>query len=178
MGRMVTKCVNFTHTLNSPLKIQLECSEGYVIAVSKVLKARREESIANINWCNSAEFSDSDCIHYEQYLTQTLKTMCNTKPLCTKTFIYAPNVKCRGTPIAGFYEIDYIHVEYICVRSEYFGHIWAFIKYSYLVLHSIKHRVPPNKYIYFRLEIALQELATIWNKSISCIALKVGHSCK
>ncbi len=116
--RTVTKCVNFTHTPDNPLRIQLECSEGYVIAVSRVLKARREESVANINWCNSAEFSDSDCIHYEKYLTQTLKSMCNTKSLCTQKFTNAANEKCQQNPPAGYYPIDYIHVEYNCVQSE------------------------------------------------------------
>ena len=110
--------MDFTHTVNNPLKIQLDCGEGSIISVISVLKARREESYANINWCNAAEFSVSDCIHYEDHLTQTLKSVCNTKPLCASSFISAANVECQMSAATGYYEINYIHVEYKCVRSK------------------------------------------------------------
>ncbi len=38
-----------------------------------------------------------------------------------------------------------------------------------------QHSFVPNRFIYFRLEILLQEVATIWNKRKSCFTLKVGH---
>ncbi len=118
--KTVTRCVDFTHTIDNPLKMHLECDQGYVITVTRVLKARREEDKANISWCNSAEFSASDCIHYEKDPTQMLKSLCNTESVCAQKFINTANMNCHGTPPAGYYEINYIHIEFKCVKSKHF----------------------------------------------------------